>query len=505
MLRMHRAEVSKIDASLVPEELLSAAAGRWDEAVELGEQYGVRNSQACVLAPTGTIGLMMDCDTTGIEPDLALAKAKKLVGGGTMIIVNQTVPRALKILGYRKSQVDDIIAYIDEEKTILGAPHLGPTHRRLRLLHGRQLHPLHGPRQDDGRRPAVHLRRHQQVRGGRDAAVDRRRPGPHRQPAPGRSARHVPGRGHRGGLPGRVRKTDAFYYGGTRPVREVVLASGQRVTGTPNHRLLVATRTASTGGASTRSPRASTSPSATAPTCGPTRPPPRGQSAPAPQVMTDDFAFLLGASPPAGEIDRARHRHVRHPCRAAARAPGQVWQSLRCRGPGHHPPRRPARRLPSPRRRPWRCPRRPRRRGAAEPHPGGGPAVDPGLVLAYLEGLFLAAQVNRAGGAATVSLDHAPSGLLDDLQAVLTNLGVLHRRADPTRRAPGRRRPLPPRPRPLGRPHAAGVAAEELRSPRRRPTRRRPRPRPDAPGALPADPAGLPGRFAFLRDDKVRT
>lgn len=124
VLRMHRAEVSKIDASLVPEDLLQAAASAWDDAVELGEQYGVRNSQASVLAPTGTIGLMMDCDTTGIEPDLGLVKVKKLVGGGTMSIVNQTVPRALKILGYTKSQIDDIVKYIDEEKTIIGAPHL---------------------------------------------------------------------------------------------------------------------------------------------------------------------------------------------------------------------------------------------------------------------------------------------------------------------------------------------------------------------------------------------
>ncbi len=128
VLKMHRAEVSKIDASLASEELLSAAASAWDEAVELGSQYGVRNSQASVLAPTGTIGLMMDCDTTGIEPDLGLVKVKKLVGGGTMSIVNQTVPRALKALGYTKAQVDDIVNYIDVEKTILGAPHLKKDH-----------------------------------------------------------------------------------------------------------------------------------------------------------------------------------------------------------------------------------------------------------------------------------------------------------------------------------------------------------------------------------------
>ena len=128
VLRMHRKEVSKIDASLVSEELLSAAASAWDEAVELSEQYGVRNAQASVLAPTGTIGLMMDCDTTGIEPDLGLVKVKKLVGGGTMHIVNQTVPRALKNLGYTKPQIDAIVSYIDVEKTIVGAPALKPEH-----------------------------------------------------------------------------------------------------------------------------------------------------------------------------------------------------------------------------------------------------------------------------------------------------------------------------------------------------------------------------------------
>lgn len=128
VIRKHREAVSGIDASLVSEELLSAAAAAWDEAVELSTRYGVRNSQASVLAPTGTIGLMMDCDTTGIEPDLGLVKVKKLVGGGTMSIVNQTVPRALKTLGYTKQQIDEIIAYIDTEKTILGAPHLKQEH-----------------------------------------------------------------------------------------------------------------------------------------------------------------------------------------------------------------------------------------------------------------------------------------------------------------------------------------------------------------------------------------
>jgi len=128
VLKMHRDEVAKIDEELVPTDLLSAAQEAWDTAVELCELYGVRNSQASVLAPTGTIGLLMDCDTTGIEPDLGLVKMKKLVGGGNMSIVNQTVPRALRKLGYSDDQVSDIVAYIDEHKSILGAPHLTAEH-----------------------------------------------------------------------------------------------------------------------------------------------------------------------------------------------------------------------------------------------------------------------------------------------------------------------------------------------------------------------------------------
>jgi len=122
VLRMHRAEAANIDEDIVPPELLGAAQQAWDQAVELGEQYGVRNSQSTVIAPTGTIALMMDCDTTGIEPDLALTKAKKLVGGGTMFIVNQTIPRALRKLGYSDDETEKIVNYIDENKTIIGAP-----------------------------------------------------------------------------------------------------------------------------------------------------------------------------------------------------------------------------------------------------------------------------------------------------------------------------------------------------------------------------------------------
>ncbi len=129
VLRMHRDESYQIDnGDMVPGDVVAAGQQSWEAAVRDGEEYGVRNSQATVLAPTGTIGLMMDCDTTGIEPDLGLVKLKKLVGGGTMSIVNQTIPRALRLLGYTPQQVDEIIAYIDVNKTILGAPHLAAEH-----------------------------------------------------------------------------------------------------------------------------------------------------------------------------------------------------------------------------------------------------------------------------------------------------------------------------------------------------------------------------------------
>jgi ribonucleoside-diphosphate reductase alpha chain len=126
--RKHRAAAEEIDAELVPEAMLTAAKQSWDEAVSLGEKHGYRNAQASVLAPTGTIGLMMDCDTTGIEPELALVKTKKLVGGGTMQFVNQTVPRALEKLGYDAPQQDDIVAYIAENNSVVDAPHLKAEH-----------------------------------------------------------------------------------------------------------------------------------------------------------------------------------------------------------------------------------------------------------------------------------------------------------------------------------------------------------------------------------------
>jgi ribonucleoside-diphosphate reductase alpha chain len=120
----HRGYAHKLDSALVPLDLLAAARDAWDSALAEAKQHGVRNSQVTVLAPTGTIAFMMDCDTTGVEPDIALVKYKKLVGGGVLKIVNNTVPRALKRLGYDSKEIQEIVEYLDENETIEDAPPL---------------------------------------------------------------------------------------------------------------------------------------------------------------------------------------------------------------------------------------------------------------------------------------------------------------------------------------------------------------------------------------------
>ncbi len=128
VIRMHRASVNNINKNNVPTSLYESSKQCWDEALAQGEKHGYRNSQVTVLAPTGTIGFMMDCDTTGVEPDLALVKYKKLVGGGMIKIVNQTVPTALFKLGYDHEQANAIVSYIDATGTIEGAPHVRDEH-----------------------------------------------------------------------------------------------------------------------------------------------------------------------------------------------------------------------------------------------------------------------------------------------------------------------------------------------------------------------------------------
>jgi ribonucleoside-diphosphate reductase alpha chain len=128
VINKHGLHAEKIENDELPNELKDQAVGVWKEAYELGQKFGYRNSQATVLAPTGTIGFMMDCDTTGVEPDIALVKYKKLVGGGLMKIVNQTVPLALRKLGYNEEQRKKIVEYIDKNDTIEGAPYLNEEH-----------------------------------------------------------------------------------------------------------------------------------------------------------------------------------------------------------------------------------------------------------------------------------------------------------------------------------------------------------------------------------------
>src|SRR5262249_53461296 len=122
VIAMHRDASYKVPGKGVPAELTRSHKAVWDAALESGKQFGYKNGQVTVLAPTGTTGFMMDCDTTGVEPDLALVKYKKLVGGGTIKIVNNTVPLALRRLGYSETEINEIVHYVDEKGTIEGAP-----------------------------------------------------------------------------------------------------------------------------------------------------------------------------------------------------------------------------------------------------------------------------------------------------------------------------------------------------------------------------------------------
>ena len=129
VISKHRAAVGNIQHSdSVPADLLKAARTAWDDALNLGEVNGYRNAQATVLAPTGTISFMMDCDTTGVEPDFSLVKSKRLVGGGEITIVNKTVSAGLEKLGYAPQEIDEVVAYIDERNTIVGAPYVKSEH-----------------------------------------------------------------------------------------------------------------------------------------------------------------------------------------------------------------------------------------------------------------------------------------------------------------------------------------------------------------------------------------
>ena len=222
VIRMHADASARIGTvGTMDREILELARATWRECEDLGEAHGYRNAQASLLAPTGTIGLMMDCDTTGIEPDLALVKFKKLVGGGSMQIVNQTVPRALKNLGYQPEQAEAIVEYISEHGHVVGAPGLRPEHYEVFdcAMGERSISPMGHVRMMAAVQPALSGAISKCVTGETLVASAEglvRIGSLHQGEAEDtfREERLVIS-----SLDG-DRKTDAFYYGGTRPVRQ---------------------------------------------------------------------------------------------------------------------------------------------------------------------------------------------------------------------------------------------------------------------------------------------
>ncbi|MBA3604955.1 MAG: vitamin B12-dependent ribonucleotide reductase [Acidimicrobiia bacterium] len=443
VLQMHRDASYAIDGvDAVPADLLRAGQEAWETAMRDGEEHGVRNSQASVLAPTGTIGLMMDCDTTGIEPDLGLVKMKKLVGGGTMSIVNQTIPRALRRLGYDAAQVDDIVAYIDTEKSILGAPHLAAEH-----------YPVFACSMGDN---TIHYEGHVRMMGAvqpfLSGAISKCVTGDTLLPTADGLVRIASL--HRGeaadtfrdeiievdSLEG-AKKTDGFYFGGRRPVRRVQLRSGHTVTGTGNHRLLVATEEGFDWrrlDEIERGELVATKYGAELWASLPARlddfrPSPLYGSQKAvtiPSEMTEDLAFLLGAYAAEGctvrstwtiritnSVPEVRVKVIDAWRRVFGVVAKIVDDGVRCPdvavssktaveflehlGSGA---RASSKRIPDA---VLRSPRH--------------------MVLAFLDGLSLDADMTVATAPKWAICSDSP-GMLDDLQAVLTNLGIVHSR-----------------------------------------------------------------------------
>ena len=468
VMRKHRAAADEIDGDLVPEAVLSAAKQSWDEAVALGEQHGYRNAQATVLAPTGTIGLMMDCDTTGIEPDLALVKNKKLVGGGTMQIVNQTVPRALDRLGYEPGQVADIVAYISEHNSVAEAPHLREEHEPV----------FHTSMGDRAIQYMGHVRMMAAVQPFISGAISKCVAGDtllttedglvriqslYEGEAPDSFRDHIMAVASLDG----TRKTDAFYYGGTRVVCEVLLRSGHRVVGTPNHRILVAGQ----GELVWRRLDEVETGDYVAVQYGPDMwailpprfdgfvPSPMYGSQKAvriPREMTEELAFLLGAYVAEGHITRSNWtatitnadegvlervargwrsqfglepRVLRQPgkCPGVAVSSKTVVEFLDWLGCGA---RASAKRIPDA---VLRSPR--------------------SMVLSFLQGLALDAYVAWMGRSPKWAICVDSPGLLDDLQTILTNLGVVHSRIQKANRQNGKR---------YGEVYATGEHAQRL-------------------------------------------
>jgi len=442
VLGKHRDALGGVDRTLAPVNVLDAAAESWDEAVMLAGEHGVRNAQATVLAPTGTIAFLMDCDTTGIEPDLGLVKSKKMVGGGSMRIVNQTVPFGLHRLGYPQEQVEAIVAYIDEHATIEGAPAFRAEHLPVFdcAMGTRSISPMGHIRMMAAAQPWISGAISKCVVGDTllstaDGLV--RIDSLHRGEAPDSFRDEVLEVASLGG----TQKTDAFYFGGQRKVRRVRLRSGHTVTGTENHRLFVVGAdgprwryldeiepgeyVAVQYGAELWSALP-----ARFDDHRPIAPHGSQTSVTLPSQMTEELAFLLGAFVSEGHINRSNWtvvitnsvRDVLERVRAAWRqefgvearileqpgkCPGVVLASkgvvefLDYLGCGR---RASEKRIPD--------------AVLRSPRP---------MVLAFLRGLHLDAYAAVTGMKKLALCVDSPA-LLDDYQAVLTNLGIVHGR-----------------------------------------------------------------------------
>jgi ribonucleoside-diphosphate reductase alpha chain len=444
VMRMHADAAAKIrPAGRLERDIIDLANKTWQECLPLGEANGYRNGQSSLLAPTGTIGLMMDCDTTGVEPDLALVKFKKLVGGGSMQIVNQTVPRALKNLGYQPEQIEAITEYIAEHGHVVNAPGLRQEHYEVFdcAMGERAIAPMGHVRMMAAVQPHLSGAISKCVVGNtlvasadglirigslhRDEAEDSFR------------EEHLVISSLDGD-----RKTDAFYYGGVRPVRRATLRSGHTIKGTYPHRLMVA----GDGGLAWKTLGELEEGDAVALQYGAelwasVAPSLRDIHASAlygcqkevrlPEEMSSELAFLLGAYAAEGctigstwtiritnsvpeVLDRVKRafadlfsveaKIVTQPdkCAEVHVSSKTIVEFLHALGCGS---RASEKRIPDA---VLRSPR--------------------GMVMAFLQGLALDAYVSFSGpmGKWAICLDSP--GLLDDLQAVMTNLGVLHGR-----------------------------------------------------------------------------
>jgi adenosylcobalamin-dependent ribonucleoside-diphosphate reductase len=443
VMRKHAAANDEIRPKSPNTAAIARAAGEeWKRGNEVGAAHGWRNAQATLLAPTGTISFMLDCDTTGIEPDLALVKFKKLVGGGSMQIVNQTVPRALTTLGYQPEQVEAIVEYIAEHGHVVDAPGLKPEHYPVFdcAMGQRFISPMGHVRMMAAAQPFLSGAISKCVVGetlvaSADGLV--RMGGLHRG-EPEDTFR--PERLEVSSLDG-YRKTDAFYYGGVRPVRRVTLRSGHTVTGTYPHRVLVA----GDGGPVWKSLGEVSEGDYVAVQYGAemwstvpaslrhiivSAPYGSQKRVTLPTEMTEELAFLLGAYASEGHTTRSTWTVViTNSVPAVLERVAEAWRDLFAVTP----------RLD---RQPGKCPSIVisskaivefmeqlgcGSRAAEKRIPDAVLRSPREMVLTFLRGLALDAYVTTGTMAKWAICLDSP-GLLDDLQAVMTNLGIVHSR-----------------------------------------------------------------------------